>query len=106
MEISLRKSFWLISIRLAGNFHPIGVRNNSELGTDSVINQSELPKKVPDLEFNPSQTKKEKVFSESLIRNISTPPVLHQLSLFFFFLACNEVIRCVIRCKTSSLEVI
>lgn len=104
MEISLRKSIWLISIRLAGNFHPIELRNNSELGTDSVINQSELPKKVPDLEFNPSQTKKEKVFSESLIRNISTPPVLHQL--FFFFLACNEVIRCVIRCKTSSLEVI
>lgn len=61
MEISLRKSFWLISIWLAGNFHPIDVRNNSELGTGSVINQSELPKKVPDLNLiHPKERKKER----------------------------------------------
>lgn len=59
MEISLRKRFWLISIWLAGKFHPIDVRNNSELGTDRVINQSELPKKVPDLNLiHPKPRKK------------------------------------------------
>lgn len=59
MEISLRKRFWLISIWLAGKFHPIDVRNNSELGIDRVINQSELPKKVPDLNLiHPKPRKK------------------------------------------------
>lgn len=106
MEISLRKSFWLISIWLAGNFHPIDVRNNSELGTGSVINQPELPKKDPDLNLIHPKPRKNKYFLR-----VSQETSLHLqcfINCFFSlsFLACNEVIRCVIRCKTSSQEVV